>query len=524
MLNDDQLSETAEIIKAFTEAPNNRVSSKELVSLSEHMELMKSSEKDHAPRRNGEPTALQNDPSLTSNWSGYRTRPTGITNEMLGQMVWKIPHVGIIIKTRLTQVARYLKFSPDIYAPGFRVQKKGLARNKSMTKTELGEADTIRDALLNCGYYPNEYYKGGLKNWWLMVGRDSLTYDQACWEVVRDRKGRPSYWLPVDASSIYLVDNAFYAKDYAEKDRQHTVQLRDQVVVNVFTEEQLAFETRNPYSSIALYRNGISELEMMMTTLTWLVWSMQYNGNIFRQGSMIDGFLNLKSETMNNKAINSFKREWYNLITGVSNAHRMPILTGNHDIEYITTKQNNREMEYGAWHDLLTKLVCGMYQIDPMEINLKYGSSGQDKSMFETNEKNRLIASRDKGVLPLIENAFDWMNKWFVAPYNDDFEVVPTGLEQDRTEEADLNEKRVRISHTLNEIRAEQGLPKLEGGDIVLNPVYIQNLQGLRAQEQQQQAGKNQEDDPKDKDQNAEKENTITDEESFNQFMNPSQK
>jgi hypothetical protein len=174
---------------------------------------------------------------------------------------------------------------------------------------------------------------------------------------------------------------------------------------------------------------------------------------------------------------------WYGMISGVQNAWKTPILNSE-DIQWISMHANNRDMEFGSWMDWLTKLTCSVYGVDPVEINFIYGNSGQGSSLNQSRpNEQEVVESKDKGLRPMADHIQDCINQhiiWEIAP---ELEFAFTGLDA----KAEKNERERRTAEvekwkTVNEVREEQDLPPDPHGDIILNPVYLQYIQGQEAE------------------------------------------
>jgi hypothetical protein len=123
--------------------------------------------------------------------------------------------------------------------------------------------------------------------------------------------------------------------------------------------------------------------------------------------------------------------------------------------------------------------------MDPMEINFKYGDAGGAKAMFESPNQSKLSASKDKGLKPLLEFLAHHINQHLIWPLDEDFQFEFVGLEANsQSEQADLNTKLVKSVRTVNELRAEDDLPPLPDGDVILDPVFAQMV-GQRKQAEQ---------------------------------------
>lgn len=436
---------------------------------------------------NEEPSALLWDPYSIVEQLGFKDKPSMISYQTIAAMVWKTPIIQSIILTRLHQISAFARIQQDKFSTGYRVSLKDKHANMSPADKKL--ARKIEDMFSTTGVVKdNQLERCNFDGFLRATCRDSLTYDQKCFELIKNRKGQPTAWFAVDAATIRLADTATTTYTY-DPDRIHTVQIYDNMVINQWTKDRMAFCVRNPHTSIRQYGYGVSECEMLIQAITAILWAWEYNQRFFSQGSVAKGILNIKG-TMNQKMLKAFRRHWYQMISGVENAWRSPVLNSPEGAEWIDMHPSNRDMEFSAWMDFLIKVISGVWQMDPMELNFEYAKSGGTGGLFESANKKKLTDSKDKGLRPLLHSIENDFTTYIVSQINPDFVFEFVGLERETKEElAKLNEIRVRSSHTLNEIRKEQDLDPIEGGDIVLNPVWVQYItQQQQMQMQQEQA------------------------------------
>jgi hypothetical protein len=152
---------------------------------------------------------------------------------------------------------------------------------------------------------------------------------------------------------------------------------------------------------------------------------------------------------------------------------------------------NNREMEFGKWMEYCIKTICGVFQIDPIEIGFDIskqgsGQSGSSSGLGQGNQAERVMFSQDKGLRPLLVFISSLINDYIVWRIDPNFEFEFVGLNQD-SEKDDLDRSiaQGKAFKTINEIRAEHDLEPLKAvkdlktmdlGDIILDPSFIQVL------------------------------------------------
>jgi hypothetical protein len=397
--------------------------------------------------------------------------------------------VAAIIQTRVNQLSQFARPQQGTYDRGYRIMLRDRRDQKrQMTKGEIGKARELESmlettGLLLDGEKPSD--RDSFRTFMRKGIRDTLIYDQLCFEKIRDRKGRISRFvcLPGETIRPAVVDSE-HLDPQQMRDRVAYVQVYESTVIAEFGKDDLAWCIMNPRSDLRANGFGFAPMEQTVRLITAWLYGFQYNQNFFTQGSAIKGVLNIKG-TIPDRQLRAFRRMWYSMISGVQNAWKTPILNSE-DIQWISMHANNREMEYGAWMDWITKIICSVFGIDPLEINFDFktgGGSGGKGSALSASRPNadEITESKDKGLVPLADHLVDHINQhiiWELAP---ELEFCFTGLDA-KSEEKERTRRKDEVEKwkTVNEIRAEQDEPPLpdKQGEIILNPVYLQWVQG----------------------------------------------
>ena len=432
-----------------------------------------------------ETKALGFDPFDMVALMGWREHPSALTFTSIERTCAQVPVITDIIRTRIAQFLLFLEPQTDKHAAGMEVR---LCTGERETAASRKQAREIMDWYLHTGVdHPNR--KGGpipLKTFAAATMRDSLQYDQMTYEIIPDRKGRPSFLQAVDATTIRLVDPLI-----AEQEGLFAVQVIQNMATADFARGELAFAIRNPRTGIHTFGYGESEIETLVREITGFLWGLEYNRRFFSQGSSTKGILNFKG-AIPDKHLAAFRRQWYAMVQGVSNAWRTPI-TNAEDLQWINLQMSNRDMEYSAWIDFLIKVCCARYLIAPEEINFSYGNTGQSQAMGQAPIEEKLKASRDLGLRPLVKWWFAQMNANVTSRIHPDFELAPVGFESDgASAEAELDDHRSRVYMTIDEVRAERGKKPLgpdAGGDVIRDATWLQRVQAKEAMAQQDAGG-----------------------------------
>lgn len=444
--------------------------------------------------------AYYENPIRLASAMNYKDKPSSLSYNILYQMSVKNSVIAAVINTRVNQVSTFTKpkrFSTD--GIGFEVRLRD--PQAVPTKEQQEVIKSLEMFLENCGY-KNDNDTDDFDTFIRKIVRDSLTYDQACFEVVPDRKGKPAQILAVDASTIRAAsedyqDNTIWSKNPPKKNEKVSwVQVIDGTVVSWFTANEMAFGVRNPRSNINLQPYGFSELEQLIQQITSHLYAEEYNSKFFSQGGTTKGIINIKSDPNgigNKEQLDSFKRQWRAQVNGMAGAWKTPVLQVPQGIEYINVSQSNRDMEFNQWMNYLINIVCAVYAIDPAEINFANngGAAGQS-SVFESSQEQKLKNSKDKGLKPLLRFVETIINKFVISRFSAEYVFSFTGLDEKSEEEkAELETKQSKVWKTVNEIRKEHGEKPIDDGDVILDASWINYHQQtqMAAQQQEMMAG-----------------------------------
>lgn len=517
MINANDQSQWVEKVAQWRDTTSN-------IPLLVHEEISKSKLDPSTPKKGLR--SLVFDPLSIQFAMGYKDRRYSLTYEVLKRIPQQLSLIGAILQTRTNQVAQFAAPFRLNKSLGFAVKHKNPAR-----LTTKGERDfilSLEQFIYNCGAdKPNPHtsiVRDDFETFLKKIVRDSLMYDQACFEIVPDRKGLPYEFVAVDASTIRIAasnidldfssalrtaNNAYtgivpsavanvnpYKTLQVRNPEIHDVpayvQLVNGYIRNMYTNSELAFGVRNPRSDIYIQGYGYGELEQLITIVTAHLYAEEYNRRFFMQGSAPKGILNFKGDNLTPDQLEAFRRQWRANVEGVENSWRTPIMQSEQGVEWIPLHQSNQEMEYSMWMEYLIKITCAVFLIDPAELNFDMHGGVQQTPLFESSQEWKLKASRDRGLKPLLRFIAKMINDNIVTKLDDNFTFDFVGLDElTEQEKHELRKEQVSTYMTLNEIRRAEDLPDVPDGDLILNPTYTtaqQQRRQMAMQEKQMEA------------------------------------
>lgn len=400
------------------------------------------------------------------------------------------------------------KTDDEVEAFNFELERKA----KEKLEEKFRDArKAVEEYVANCGKQDNRTFDDAKWNFnaalraWV---RDTLTYDLFATENVPDKAGRPHHWFPVDGGTIkrasrdlkrykdasqnfFNLDILYPENDKQAKQYEKTIELNQDLldkdaykwvqvirgrVERAYTSDELAVGIRNANTDIYNNGYGISELELLVNMVTGHLNAEYYNQAYFTQGFSAKGILHIKA-SLNRRKVESVRTQWHHMLKGARNSFQTPIFAGVEDVQWIPLTQNHQDIGFEGWMRYLITMMGAIYQIDPSEmgIHLKAeGSGGSLGSKDDTKEKNE--QSKDRGLFPLLTHIETYVSDKIIKPFDSRFALKFTGCSGETPQQAlERQEKEVKIKKTVNEIRAEDGLPPLPGmDDMILDPVYFQ--------------------------------------------------
>lgn len=425
------------------------------------------------------------------------------------------------------------KSDDDVEEYNFELERKAREKLDSQFKDARKKA---QDYMINCGIAENRPFE--TKKWNLDTAlrawtRDSLTYDRYATEIVPDRAGRPHHWFPMDAATVKYASNRL--KDYKqlaenflnldilypenkveamekqkvldlqpkllEADAYKYVQVIRGKIERAYTEDELKVGIRNVTTDIYNNGYGVSELELAISLVTGHLNAEFYNQAYFTQGFSAKGILHIKAP-INRRKLETVRQQWQHMLKGARNSFQTPIFAGVEEVSWIPLTQNHDDIGFEGWMRYLIKMMCAIYQIDPHEIGVGFKDEGSGGGgMSGDNTKEKMDQSKDKGLYPLLRHLENYINEQILKQFDSRFILKFTGVTAETKEESvkrqDIERK---FKKTVNEIRAEDGLPPLPGmDDFIAGPEYAswygqfsktgQETQAALAQQQAGPAG-----------------------------------
>lgn len=451
------------------------------------------------------PKAWFLDPFDTQMMMGWKERRSGFSYEMLKEVERQLAVVRAIINVRSAQLSSFCEPYDETNSLGFKIIPKDRARR--MTPFLRNRCAEISQFIVSCGQPRRNSHsvikRDRMDTFVRKLVRDSLLFDAAAIEIVPDEDGIPYEFYAVDGTTIRFAPTyesqallnmgSSWAAKVAEAQYDDLsynpisedgkpvkyLQVINNNIASAFTEDELIYGTRNPRSDIYVGGYGFSEIEQAITIVTALIDTEKYQSNLFKNGTMPRGLLNLKGTEWTTEQLESVKRQWAAQLQGGNNAHRMPIMQFDGDLQFVNLQQTSKDMEFGRYHEFLYSIFCGVCLIDPLEVvRTIHGGDRFEATLIErSGNEAKSKTARDRGLKPMLR-FFAGMFQQIVDKIDDSMQFRFIGL--DEPTENEKHQRRLEelaSFRTLDDVRNAAGLEPYYDPDVgrmIMSPTVLQ--------------------------------------------------
>jgi Phage portal protein len=443
----------------------------------------------------------------------FRNKLSRISNKTLKDVSVRDWVVSATIQARCDTMLRFARPQRKMFEMGFKLRKKNPAED--LTPEDRRIIADIEDFIYHCGRKdkvpPGEEMTFG--EFLKLCTRDALTFGHVATEKVLTRRGSLHRFRPVPAEAVYNINpktnkeiiakeivnarktyqmkQASYGGNNPESQQTYHeppieyykyVQMSyDNRVLAAFGDEDMIFKLFNPQNFADSMGYCYSPLELAIINVTNHLNVENYNANFFTHGYAARGILHLKG-TVTQAQLASFRRQFYNTISGTQNAWRTPIIAGMDDVQWVPMSGSAKEMEYLNYNNHIIRAICTQFQIDPVELGLDYLISGTGRSaMQQANNEYKINYSRERGLIPILMLFEDMMNGSILPAIDPEiakrFEFKFTGIDDESAQtNVALQQAQMTVFSTMNDLLRGEGKEpiKHEVANLPLNQTFWQ--------------------------------------------------
>ncbi len=417
-------------------------------------------------------------------YGNLRTADRTMNREIDCQTLRRVSKKAWVINLCITHVQKkikpFLKPSTNRNLRGYVVKKVGEDVIKAAGK-QSKERKAIEQFLKNTGLEKNSDRDNFVK-FCNKIVRDALEIDQVATEIGFTKAGKPYAFWAVDGATVEKVlpgqDNPYNIK---------YVQVINAIPQAFYPEGTLIFDYQNPRTDVDFSFYGYSNVEQAIDLITSSINAFAYNAGFFTENKLPRGML-LIDGNASQETVEQMEDYIADIMSGsVSNQWRVPILTsGNgksgesNSIKWVSLNGTNREMEFQGWLDFLISAIVSLFGCSMEELGLH---SSKSQPVFERNTAPEIEASKSLVLGDMLAFLQQYINQ-IIEKVFPGYEIEFVGYERDDPKQIlDITKGEVESFKTLNEVRQEKGLPKIEAewaDKCPANPQFVQMFQSAQ--------------------------------------------
>ena len=226
----------------------------------------------------------------------------------------------------------------------------------------------------------------------------------------------------------------------------------------------LHFRNFNPSGDHPFPHKGKSIIEAGLSAIETDNQARKWNFNFFKNSARPDGLISKKEGVIGDDEYRRIKSELETAYQGTENSHKTMILTGGLEFKEITRLQ--KDMEFIEQRRFSRDEILSTFKVPKTVLGIV-----EDVNRANAEASDYVFASRT--VRPLIQDFVDTINEYIASEFKEKLNFV-SPVPEDKVAKIAEYEKGVNKWLTVNEIRAREGLPPVDGGDAILDPISAQ--------------------------------------------------
>lgn len=196
--------------------------------------------------------------------------------------------------------------------------------------------------------------------------------------------------------------------------------------------------------------------------------SQRYNRQFYANAAR-PSLLVTNPKAMTPEAYKRFKEQLTELHTGVNNAYKPIILEGGASAQPFSL--NQKEMDFLNSRKFTMEEILAMFKVSPAMLGMIQNANRANMDASEYNFAKYVL-------LPLLRKFVSFINRYMIKPYDETLELgFVNPVPDDVATKATVNKQAINSWKTINEVRADEDLPPIEGGDTMFVPSGLTTLE-----------------------------------------------
>jgi len=392
------------------------------------------------------------------------TQWPGLSPEALRKISRENIGPQMVIRSRMTDLARYSGLSSHLWMPGWRIVMMDPKETPSAQDKE--DIKAAQSFIWNCSRehsytHARERDAAFISPFEMFLrsfADDALTFDG--WALWTDTTstGKIRAFCNLPAGMIRL---AVPTRGYKGRPEWFACMVDETGnPIKPFTRNEMTWHIRNVRLDPAVMGYGWSEIEMAIRLIQGFQAGIDLNIDTFTKSAIPNGMLLLKGDYFNQDQVDALMREWTNMKRGISKLWGMPVMAipEGGDVELLEFMDlKGSDVRYKDHLNMMAGLICVLYNFPVRRLGMFVSGNHRDNQPVQ-DAAVEIQGADDSGLPALLEHIENVINAYLLWPnwQRLRFEFV------NKNPKVDARSYEFRKqAMTWGEARAEADLPKL---------------------------------------------------------------
>lgn len=348
------------------------------------------------------------------------TQWPGLSPEALRKISRENIAPQMVIRSRVTDLARYSGLSSHLWMPGWRIVMMD-AKETPTTQDKI-DIKSAERFIWNCsrehGYEDARERDAAFISPFEMFLRsfvdDALTFDGWALWTDMDSRGGVRAFCNLPAGMIRL---SIPTRGYKGNPDWFACMVDEAGnPIKPFTRKELTWRIRNVRLDPSVTGYGWSEIEMAIRLIQGFQAGIDLNIDTFTKSAIPNGMLLLKGDYFNQEQIDALMREWTNMKRGISKLWGMPVMAipEGGDVELMQFMDlKGDDVRYKDHLNMMAGLVCIMYNFPVRRLGLFASGNRRDNQPVQ-DAAVEIQGADDSGLPALLEHIEGGINPYLL--------------------------------------------------------------------------------------------------------------
>jgi len=281
--------------------------------------------------------------------------------------------------------------------------------------------------------------------------------------IIRDGRGRPIGLIPVNPDRVWIYEAPDGSIFYMTARRgPHDIAVLKSLPLMIPAEDMLHLRWLAMDNSLW----GISRIGLARESIALAISQQELSARLSGNNTNLGGVLQT-DQKLNDQVIERLRRNWKERYSGLRNAGETAVL--EQGLKWQPLGMTAQDAEFLASRNFQVLEICRLFRMPPHKVGVTERMAGAQLEQLDQDYMNNTVSSYLERIENKVSQQFGLAEEGVFI----EFDVSRFLRASMQTRLNALGTGVVRMIYTPNEARRAEGLPDVEGGDVLYQPVNV---------------------------------------------------